>query len=163
METQRGSYMIDYSEILKRFKEKGINGYSVLQHKIMGQTTYGKLSKGDGNISVSTIEDICQLLQCQPLELLQNWSVDLDPEKSWEMRTNKEMTYFERMEQIEQLKKLDYSTIPAVNFQPINVYGENHQFAAEWLKKQLVNKSKSQEILIRMDCEKKFNVIVSSE
>lgn len=37
------------------------------------------------DVSTKTIEDICQLLQCQPDELIE-WKVDLKPELSYENR-----------------------------------------------------------------------------
>lgn len=38
-----------------------------------------------GDVSTKTIEDICQLLQCQPQDLIE-WKVDLKPELSYENR-----------------------------------------------------------------------------
>ena len=37
------------------------------------------------DVSTKTIEDICQLLQCQPYELIE-WKVDLKPELAYENR-----------------------------------------------------------------------------
>ena len=37
------------------------------------------------DVSTKTIEDICQLLQCQPQDLIE-WKVDLNPELSYENR-----------------------------------------------------------------------------
>ena len=36
-----------------------------------------------GDVSTKTIEDICQLLQCQPQDLIE-WEVKLNPELSYE-------------------------------------------------------------------------------
>lgn len=45
----------------------------------------GKDFKAD--VSTKTIEDICQLLQCQPQDIM-DWKVDLNPELSFENRFN---------------------------------------------------------------------------
>lgn len=37
------------------------------------------------DVSTKTIEDICQLLQCQPQDIIE-WKVDLKPELSYENR-----------------------------------------------------------------------------
>lgn len=41
------------------------------------------------DVSTKTIEDLCQLLQCQPQDLIE-WKVDLKPELSYENRFNNE-------------------------------------------------------------------------
>lgn len=72
--------------------------------------------------------------------------------------------YFNRLKQIDALNQEDHSTLPAHTMQPINIYGENHKAAAVWLKSSLADcKTKGQEILIRTECEKLFNVIISSQ
>lgn len=47
---------------------------------------YGKEFTSD--VSTKTIEDICQLLQCQPQDLIE-WKVDLKPELSYENKFKK--------------------------------------------------------------------------
>lgn len=77
--------MIDYTEINRRFSEKDIKQYSVKQLKILSSSTIQKITENKGDlISTSTIEEICQLLQCQPWDLLKDWKVELDPAKSIE-------------------------------------------------------------------------------
>lgn len=71
--------------------------------------------------------------------------------------------YFSRLKQIDVLKEMDYSTLPAFTMQPIHIYGKKHKAAADWLKSALADCTKSEEILIRAECEKLFNVIVSSQ
>ena len=41
------------------------------------------------DVSTKTIEDICQLLQCQPEDLIE-WKVDLIPELAYETRFKNE-------------------------------------------------------------------------
>lgn len=72
--------------------------------------------------------------------------------------------YFSRLKRIDAFKQEDHSTLPACTMQEINIYGENHKAAAVWLKSALADCStKGQEILIRTECEKLFNVIISSQ
>ena len=40
------------------------------------------------DVSTKTIEEICQLLQCQPYDLM-DWEVDLNPELSYENKIRK--------------------------------------------------------------------------
>ncbi len=78
--------MIDYSEIKKRFVEKDIKQYTVKQLKILSGGTLAKIGANNGNhINTATIEEICQLLQCQSWDLLRDWKVELDPAKSIEL------------------------------------------------------------------------------
>ena len=37
------------------------------------------------DVSTKTIEDLCQLLQCQPQDIM-DWEVELDPELSYERK-----------------------------------------------------------------------------
>lgn len=56
------------------------------------------------------------------------------------------------------------SVISGVNFgESIYIYGKNHAQAAEWLAEKLTGATKTEEILIRLDCEKDFNVLISNE
>lgn len=41
------------------------------------------------DVSTKTIEDICQLLQCQPEDLIE-WKADLKPELAYETRFKNE-------------------------------------------------------------------------
>lgn len=81
--------MIDYTEIKKRFADKDINQYTVKQLKILSGGTLAKIGANNGDhVSTATIEEICQLLQCQPWDLLKDWKVELDPAKSIESLRN---------------------------------------------------------------------------
>ena len=41
------------------------------------------------DVSTKTIEDLCQLLQCQPRDII-DWEIDLKPELSYENRFKQE-------------------------------------------------------------------------
>lgn len=90
-------------------EEKGINSYTIRKKGIVPQGTLTKIKIASGesfeeinkkldeykenhdgkefvvDVSTKTIEDLCQLLQCQPSELIE-WEVDLKPELSYEAR-----------------------------------------------------------------------------
>jgi DNA-binding Xre family transcriptional regulator len=101
--------MVNYNKLLEKLKEKGISTYTIRQKALIPQGTLGKIKMCSGDsmeeieiklkeykekhggkefmcdVSTKTIEDICQLLQCQPEELIE-WKVDLKPELAYENR-----------------------------------------------------------------------------
>lgn len=101
--------MVNYNKLWKKLKEKGITTYTIRQKALIPQSTLTKLKMCSGatmeeieqklqeykethngkdfmcDVSTKTIEDICQLLQCQPQDLIE-WKVDLNPELSYENR-----------------------------------------------------------------------------
>ena len=101
--------MVNYNKLWDKLKEKGITTYVIRQKALIPQGTLAKLKMCSGvsmeeidqklreyknnhdgkdfmcDVSTKTIEDICQLLQCQPEDLIE-WKVDLNPELSYENR-----------------------------------------------------------------------------
>lgn len=101
--------MINFNKLMRKLKEKGITTYIIRQKALIPQSTLTKLKMCSGDsmeeiekklqeykethdgkdfmydVSTKTIEDICQLLQCQPQDLIE-WKVDLNPELSYENR-----------------------------------------------------------------------------
>ena len=101
--------MVNYNKLMEKLKEKGITTYTIRQKALIPQGTLAKLKMCSGDsmeeiekklqeykdshngkdfmcdVSTKTIEDICQLLQCQPQDLIE-WKVDLNPELSYESR-----------------------------------------------------------------------------
>ena len=106
--------MINYNKFMKKLDDKGITTYVIRQKGLMPQSTLTKIKmcSGDsmkeieqkikeynekpdnvekgrifagGDVSTKTIEDICQLLQCQPQDII-DWEVELNPELSYENR-----------------------------------------------------------------------------
>ena len=92
--------MVNYNKLWDNLKEKGITTYTIRQKALIPQSTLTKLKMCSGatmeeieqklqafmcDVSTKTIEDICQLLQCQPQDLIE-WKVDLNPELSYENR-----------------------------------------------------------------------------
>lgn len=105
--------MVNYNKLLKKLKEKGITTYTIRQKALIPQGTMTKLKMCSGDsmeeieqklqdykeshdgkdfmcdVTTKTIEDICQLLQCQPEDLIE-WKVDLKPELAYENRLEKD-------------------------------------------------------------------------
>lgn len=101
--------MVNYNKLMKKLKEKGITTYAIRQKALIPQGTLTKLKMCSGDsmeeieqklqdykdshagkdfmcdVTTKTIEDICQLLQCQPQDLME-WEVDLKPELAYESR-----------------------------------------------------------------------------
>lgn len=104
--------MINYNKLMLKLKEKGITTYIIRQNALIPQSTLTKFNMCSGDsmeeiekklqeykdthdgkdfmydVSTKTIEDICQLLQCQPQDLIE-WKVDLKQELSYENRFGK--------------------------------------------------------------------------
>ena len=51
-------------------KEKGITSYKIRQDKIIGQSTYHNIKEGK-DIDTRTIAKLCELLECQPGDILE--------------------------------------------------------------------------------------------
>ena len=51
-------------------KQAGITSYTVKKDKIIGQATYKKILEG-GDIDTRTIAKLCELLNCQPGDILE--------------------------------------------------------------------------------------------
>lgn len=101
--------MVNYNKLMEKLKEKGITTYVIRQKALIPQSTLTKLKMCSGtsmeeieqklkeyknshngkdfmcDVSTKTIEDICQLLQCQPEDLIE-WKVNLNPELAYENR-----------------------------------------------------------------------------
>ena len=97
--------MVNYTKLLEKLKEAGITTYIIRKKGLIPQSTLTKLNMCSGtdaeileklekykrehdgvefkaDVSTKTIEDICQLLQCQPQDII-DWKVDLKPELAY--------------------------------------------------------------------------------
>ena len=61
---------IKYDKLINLMKQAGITSYTVKKDKIIGQATYKKILEG-GNIDTRTIAKLCELLNCQPGDILE--------------------------------------------------------------------------------------------
>ena len=61
---------IVYDKMLKLMEEKGITSYVCKRDNIIGQATYKKIKSG-GDIDTRTIAKMCEVLECQPSDLME--------------------------------------------------------------------------------------------
>lgn len=61
---------IVYDKLLKLLDEKGITSYTVKKDNIIGQATFKKIKQG-GDIDTRTIAKLCELLNCQPGDIIE--------------------------------------------------------------------------------------------
>lgn len=62
---------IKYDKLFKLLKERSISTYYLRQNKIIGQGSLYRLKKGEGSLGKETLEKFCQLLDCQPGDLME--------------------------------------------------------------------------------------------
>ena len=69
--------MIRYKiNILQALKEAGYTSYRLQKEKLISAGTVQKLRSGDASISIDMVNVICDLLHCQPGELLEWYPAD---------------------------------------------------------------------------------------
>lgn len=61
---------IKYDKLIEKLKEKGITTYKIRKDKIIGQATLAKIQNG-GDIDTRTIAKLCEVLNCQPGDILE--------------------------------------------------------------------------------------------
>ena len=70
--------MIKYDKLFRALDEAGINTTKIRKDKIMSQDAYYGIRRGEQvNLTLSTIDKLCGLLQCQPGDLVE-WVPDDD-------------------------------------------------------------------------------------
>jgi len=63
--------MLKYKvDVLAALKEKGYNTNKIRKDKIMGEAMLQKIRKGE-MVSWATFETLCDLLNCQPADLIE--------------------------------------------------------------------------------------------
>ena len=61
---------ICYEKLLKLFDEKGITTYYLRKNGVVGNETLRKIKKNEAHIDTRTIEKLCELLKCQPGDMM---------------------------------------------------------------------------------------------
>ena len=70
--------MIKYDKLFHALDAAGINTSQIRRDKIMSQDAYYGIRRGEPvNLTLSTIDKLCGLLQCQPGDLVE-WVPDED-------------------------------------------------------------------------------------
>lgn len=70
---------IVYNKMIERMNDRGITSYTVKRDNIIGQATFRKIKEG-GDIDTRTIAKMCEVLDCQPGDLLE-YVPESKPEK----------------------------------------------------------------------------------
>ena len=69
--------MIKYDKLFRALEEAGISSTKIKKEGIMSQNAYYGIRQGKLNLTLSTIDKLCGLLQCQPGDLVE-WVPDDD-------------------------------------------------------------------------------------
>ena len=62
---------IKYDKLFDLLKSKGFTTYKIRKEKILGQGTMTALKNGTGGLDARTIDKLCNILDCQPGELME--------------------------------------------------------------------------------------------
>ena len=62
---------IVYDKLFSLLKEKGYTTYKIRQEKLIGQGTLTAIKNGTGGLDSKTIARLCEVLQCQPGDILE--------------------------------------------------------------------------------------------
>ena len=62
---------IVYTKLFALLKEKGYSTYRVRQEKLISQGSLTAIRNGTGGLEHKTIERLCQVLGCQPGDLME--------------------------------------------------------------------------------------------
>lgn len=57
--------------IIEELKNKGFNTYRIRKEKLLSEGTMQKFRNNDTSVTLSNIETICNLLNCQPSDILE--------------------------------------------------------------------------------------------
>lgn len=61
--------MLIYKQVLEQLKQKGYSSYYLSKNKIMGNSKIQNIR--ENRVDAKTINQICQLLNCQPGDILE--------------------------------------------------------------------------------------------
>ena len=62
---------IIYTKLFALLKEKGYTTYKIRQEKLIGQGTLTALKNGTGGLDAKTLARLCEVLDCQPGDLME--------------------------------------------------------------------------------------------
>ena len=63
---------IIYTKLFELLKAKGYTTYRIRQEKLIGQGTLTALKNGTGGLDAKTIARLCEVLDCQPGDLIEH-------------------------------------------------------------------------------------------
>ena len=62
---------IKYDKLFQLLRGKGWSTYRIRKEKLISQASLQKMRKGEGHIDTRTIERLCQVLDCQPGDIME--------------------------------------------------------------------------------------------
>ncbi len=62
---------ISYQKLFQMLKAKGWTTYKIRKEKLIGQGTLAALKNGTGGLDSKTISRLCEVLECQPGDLME--------------------------------------------------------------------------------------------
>ncbi len=62
---------ISYQKLFRLLEEKGWTTYKIRKEKLIGQGTLTALKNGTGGLNSKTISRLCEVLDCQPGDLME--------------------------------------------------------------------------------------------
>lgn len=62
---------IKYDKLFALLKEKGYTTYRIRKEGLLGQSTLTALKNGKGGLTEKSIDKLCQVLGCQPGDLME--------------------------------------------------------------------------------------------
>ena len=74
---------IVYTKLFDLLKEKGYTTYKIRQEKLIGQGTLTAIKNGTGGLDAKTIARLCEVLECQPGDLMEYVSEEKQENKKW--------------------------------------------------------------------------------
>ena len=69
---------IKYDKLLKLLEDKGYTSYRIRKEKILGQATLTAIKNGTGGLDHRSIARLCEVLQCQPGDIMEYVSDTLE-------------------------------------------------------------------------------------
>ena len=59
---------IKYDKLFALLKERGYTTYRIRKEGLLGQSTLTAIKNGKGGLTEKSIDKLCQVLKCQPVE-----------------------------------------------------------------------------------------------
>lgn len=64
--------MIKYKiNVYEELQKRGISSYAIKKNNLMSQSTLTKLKNNDTSITLSSLDKVCQLLQCDVADIVE--------------------------------------------------------------------------------------------
>ncbi|MEG1953977.1 MAG: helix-turn-helix transcriptional regulator [Hydrogenoanaerobacterium sp.] len=70
----------NYDKLLNLLKEKGFTTYKIRKDNLISQSAWQKIRTGTGDIDTRTLERLCNVLECQPGDMMEYVPAALDTE-----------------------------------------------------------------------------------